>query len=247
MGDLVLNGVHYSTSGNLYYPVIYSDTERKIGVWRNNKPLYQKTFIATLNNIPNNTATNVADISGLNIDDVADISGRCNYYNGADWFDVDFSTSFAVYAYPNGYLQFKQTMTNATVDRVYKLAITLQYTKTTDTAGAGNWNTDGIPTVHYSTNEQVVGTWYDGSTIYEKTFILGTSWDFTANTWVKSEINKGNMNIIVDGTIYVFYGGSPSCHKVQLGWIDNKLAGNCFRNFSAAVGSAVVLRYTKSS
>ncbi len=49
--------------------------------------------------------------------------------------------------------------------------ITIQYTKTTDVAGSGNWNTDGVPTVHYSTSEQVIGTWIDGKPLYEKTYV----------------------------------------------------------------------------
>ena len=40
-----------------------------------------------------------------------------------------------------------------------QIYVTLQYTKTTDVAGSGDYTTLGIPTVHYSTNEQVIGTW----------------------------------------------------------------------------------------
>jgi hypothetical protein len=50
--------------------------------------------------------------------------------------------------------------------------VTVQYTKTTDTAGSGQWTPQGVPAHHYSTDEQVVGTWIDGSTIYEKTLVL---------------------------------------------------------------------------
>lgn len=182
-------------TNGIFAPVIYSDNERVIGVWRDNKPLYQKTFIATLNNIANDTATNIADISGLNIDEVADISGRCNYYNGANWFNVDFSTYYAVYAYPNGYLQFKQKMTNVTVDRVYKVAITLRYTKTTDVAGSGDYNTYGVPTEHYDASEQVIGTWTTGKPLYKKTVDIGT---LPNNAQSQIAHNISNLGFVVD-------------------------------------------------
>ena len=120
----------YTPSGAL--AVHYSTNEQVIGTWINNKPLYEITFSQTLNNIASGVATNMADISGLNIDEIADISGRVNYYNGADWFNVNLGTYFGAYAYPTGYLKFLQTMTAQTTDRSYKVAITLRYTKTTD-------------------------------------------------------------------------------------------------------------------
>ena len=52
--------------------------------------------------------------------------------------------------------------------------ITVWYTKTTDTAGSGSYTTLGVPAVHYSTDEQVVGTWIDGKTLYQKTCIYGS-------------------------------------------------------------------------
>ena len=47
--------------------------------------------------------------------------------------------------------------------------IVIQYTKTTDVAGSGQWTPMAQPTHHYSTIEQVVGTWIDGKPIYEIT------------------------------------------------------------------------------
>lgn len=49
--------------------------------------------------------------------------------------------------------------------------ITVRYTKTTDVAGSGSYNTLGVPTVHYTTDEQVIGTWVDGKPLYRKTVI----------------------------------------------------------------------------
>lgn len=110
----------------------YSTSEQVIGTWINGKPLYEKTFTTTLDNVPSATPVNMADVSGLRIDEIANVSGRVNYYNGTDLFNVNLGTYFGTYIYPNGYLQFFQTITAQTTNRSYKVSVTLQYTKTTD-------------------------------------------------------------------------------------------------------------------
>ena len=49
--------------------------------------------------------------------------------------------------------------------------ITLRYTKTTDAPGSGKWTPQGVPAIHYSENEAVVGTWINGKTLYARTFV----------------------------------------------------------------------------
>ena len=44
----------------------------------------------------------------------------------------------------------------------------VKYTKTTDTAGSGTWTPEGSYAVHYSTSEQVIGTWTNGKPIYRR-------------------------------------------------------------------------------
>lgn len=108
----------------------YSTTEKKIGKSIDGKDLYQKSFTATLNNIAQNTAENVASVSDLNIDQIVDISGNVNYYNGETWYYSTLGLYFGAYVYTNGYLQFIQTVTQQTTNRSYKIVITIQYTKT---------------------------------------------------------------------------------------------------------------------
>ena len=74
--------------------------------------------------------------------------------------------------------------------------ITVQYTKTTDVAGSGNWNTDGVPTHHYSTSEQVVGTWINNKPLYEKTVEL-TSLEYDTN-WHDRTHGIADIATIVD-------------------------------------------------
>ena len=155
--------------GTLIQPVIYSDTEREIGVWRDGKPLYQITYTTT---ISSNVASMTIDITALNVDTVVDMYGTLNSQIAVKPIpNVDDSSTSNNYAL--------DIINNKTTLRLTKgsgyfiegpLYITLRYTKTTDTAGSGTWTPSGVPAVHYSTDEQVVGTWIDGKTLYQKTF-----------------------------------------------------------------------------
>ena len=202
-GSYTVYGIKQGTSG-IFAPVIYSDTERKIGIWRDNKPLYQKTI--EISQIPNqNTQTIAHGIA--NVDRIVNISGIC-------YARTDIDPNYASTPLPR--IQDNSTTANLGVDAnrtnivlkgrgtdfssIYaKVTVTLQYTKTTDTAGSGDWNTDGVPTVHYDTSEKVIGTWF-GKPLYKRT------WDnltvsITANTWANTGISATEIDVIVDGTM----------------------------------------------
>lgn len=190
-------GILQGTSG-IFAPVIYSDTERKIGIWRDNKPLYKKTipysFTPTSDDYSSDIETLSNDIVVQRIE--SDRFLRSGYL-------------FNEVIYPPNTLYYRYSVNEAThkIDvRVWNSntvpisgAVTIYYTKTTDTAGSGDWNTDGVPTVHYSTNEQVIGT-YLGKPLYQKT------WDnltvaITANVWANTGISATDIETIVDGTM----------------------------------------------
>ncbi|MBQ1758223.1 MAG: hypothetical protein IIZ94_00935, partial [Prevotella sp.] len=76
--------------------------------------------------------------------------------------------------------------------------LTLYYTKTTDVAGSGNWNTDGVPTVHYSTSEQVIGTWLNGKPLYEISFEYHGNINANATT-VIADLASLNIDDFVSG------------------------------------------------
>lgn len=170
MGKIILNGIEYTggEADNVFAPVIYSDTERVIGVWRDNKPLYQKTLIFTGSysgsatnlpiNISNLDTVFLVDSWGLNqasaICPLPYVNNQTQYLGGV-FISADKTTIG---------LRFGTSISFT------KLVFTLRYTKTTDVAGSGDYNTYGVPTVHYSTNEQVIGTWTDGKPLYERVF-----------------------------------------------------------------------------
>ncbi len=142
-------------SKSIVAPIIYSDTEREVGTWRDNKPLYQRSFAVNLT-LPYNSWVN----TGINIPDGCIVKTEGVVY-GVDGItigilgNIDSLGDLSVLNLRN---------INAQID-----TITVWYTKSTDTAGSGNWNVDGVPTHHYSTSEQVIGTWIDGKPLYECT------------------------------------------------------------------------------
>lgn len=158
------------TGGNddRFQPFIYSEDEREIGVWTDGKPLYQKTLKAENVTIPISGGYAI-DISALNVDCIVEMpSGYIKF--STDMRSVPFGVlgnyGMAVDANPTTVtISRKGTDISVTV-----VEVTIRYTKSTDTAGSGQWTPQGVPAYHYSEDEQVVGTWIDGKTIFEKTF-----------------------------------------------------------------------------
>lgn len=160
-------GLTFGTQ-NIFTPQIYSTEERCVGVWIDNKPLYQKSIA-----FDNTSSTNLSiDVRTLGIDTLAhkriwvkNTGFQVNsYYNTAE---------DQVHAYydETGYIHIRRGTAFAGAGYV-----TLLYTKTTDTAGSGSYNTLGVPARHYDTTEKIVGTVeMDNGTIkplYEKSWWL---------------------------------------------------------------------------
>lgn len=170
-GAYTVYGLTQGTNG-IYAPVIYSDNERVIGVWRDNKPLYQKTLV--VNNLNLDTSGTPIDITSLGVEMCTPIYGGSYYIVSGvkrGFAKLEYQQPNEVYLYP---------AINRSNTTCY---VTIQYTKTADIAGSGNWNTDGVPTHHYSTSEQVIGTWIDGKPLYERVY-TGLSIPLNGNDWV---------------------------------------------------------------
>ena len=167
----------------LVYPICYSTLEREVGCWIDGKPLYQRTFDIGSTTISYNSWT-VSSIPKGDMETITHASA-VNQNGKAFWGDV--MTSLEV---DNTYVALQCGRNNAAEIMRY---VTLRYTKTTDTAGSGSYAPTGVPTHHYDTDEQVIGTWADGSTLYEKTFEFNppfsTRNDLTlnlpGNAWIK--------------------------------------------------------------
>ena len=256
MGQIRKNGIIYSGGPELIQPVIYSDEERCIGVWRDGKPLYQKTwyFQNDMRMIQTGWTSLGIDVSSLNIDEITD--------NQAQSYS---SQSFSISVWnDSGTLKAMNDKSNINIG-----SVTLRYTKTTDTAGDGDWTPSGVKAVHYSTNEHVIGTWIDGKTLYERTvsFTIGTAATYTSYV---TDINNPDENcMILDyGSSYyvktgqsapvtvgvVPYGTTSGSNDpeysmaVLLAKADGKLRVD-YRCGTQASGNTcyITLRYTKSS
>lgn len=149
-------GLTQGTNG-IFAPVIYSDNERLIGIWRDNKPLYQKTFVLPT---PVSVSYSSWDNMGVSVTNGENIIICLGIATDG--------TCTPLMAYFNSDTLMCQSPRNGAPSYSTQY-ITIQYTKTTDAPGSGNWNTDGVPTVHYSTAEQVIGTWIDGKPLYQIT------------------------------------------------------------------------------
>ena len=184
-----MNGTIYfitdvNGDGSQFQPIIYSTTEREIGVWTDGKPLYEKTYIfnSTLT-LYRNTWTTISEL-----DDIAAIVDKV--INGDGYFYVSAGGGYQPLAmqYSGGHIQAQiaRYIESSSVTQM-----TIRYTKSTDTAGSGIWTPQGVPAVHYSTDEQIVGTWIDGSTVFEKTIFLSNY----ALSYGENNISLGIGNI----------------------------------------------------
>lgn len=257
--DIYIDVYRSNPTGGLS-PIIYSTVEREIGVWTDGKPLYCKTIQATLTSI-----THQIDVSGLDIDTFVDAKGFLRYQSGND----DQTTDYPYYSgsdyWSGGYFNKGQKIyyvqsSNDSV-RYYNIAnITFYYTKTTDTPGSGSYTTLGTPTVHYTTDEQVIGTWIDGKPLYRSIIEFsggkinaGSQVDFSVigtlpsnvKRWIKTDLvtydSDSGLTTNMFGTIFV----------KAINYNTNKVAIFNYQITQFAVlpqtGNYVIAEYTKTT
>ena len=151
-----------------YPPLIYSDQEREVGVWRDGKPLYQKTLVFQ------NAQLGRVDCLPHNISDVDFI-----FVESWEFKQTSLSSSGVIGFESSSSDYWANLFEIASTTISYRIGsgwgagdlyVNVRYTKTTDTPGSGTWTTYGSYAHHYSTDEHVIGTWIDGKPLYEKTF-----------------------------------------------------------------------------
>lgn len=253
MGQIIYNGRNYSGLIQAIDPDCYSTEEREVGCWTDGKPLYQKTVTFTNLHARNTEVTLATGITDA--DELISISGT--YRRTSD--DTPSTSLYeplpathsntAFNVSPNDF----DTTTGDIVLVIGSLVgwfyvedcqLTLQYTKTTDTAGSGKLNPFAIPTVHYSENEQVIGTWIDGSTLYQKTWDLGS--DVTVGSWTSVvDVSGYNIDVLVNS---ISVQNSKAISQIEY-WVDGTtLKGNSLRNNNQAdYVRYLTIQYTKTS
>lgn len=161
-------GLTFGTQ-NIFTPQIYSLTEREVGTWIDNKPLYAKTYPVTF-------SSNYTDITIDTTHEIKILDGGVDSNNHDNFIHLGYGTSAndmcGAYEYEAGKVRFQNFLYASRPNG----RLTIYYTKTTDTAGSGSYNTLGVPMVHIEDNvETVIGT-YNGKPLYQ----MKTS--FTVNT-----------------------------------------------------------------
>ncbi len=160
---------------------IYSTDERMVGVWVNGKPLYKRSFLFSTQVT---VATTWTDI-GIVLDEADSIifgeTQRSTAYAPLEFEIVPSTHHIRAVSYRS---------TSIPVGSF----VTLYYTKTADVAGSGDFVPSGAPAVHYSTEEQVVGTWIDGRTVYEKTWSIDNT---NVSSWVTIDHNISNFDMAI--------------------------------------------------
>lgn len=184
--------------GDNFNPIIYSLSEREVGTWIDGKPLYQKTFnkmdVVLSDNSWTNSILGTTGIAIKQYEGYFALDGYTSlfsyeYYRGSsEYFTANINSSGDINVRPN---------MNAGVD-VLAGIITIWYTKNSDVPGGGQYTSLGIPAVHYSTDEQVIGTWIDGSTIYQKIFILSNPITIRHDSTVITDIDFSYMKSFID-------------------------------------------------
>lgn len=255
LSDAEKQGIIYvddETTGtdDKFQPVIYSLEEREIGVWTDGRPLYQKTFTGL--SVPTN-GINWVHISTIDTTDWGEIID-CKIYRTNN--DKYASIPIAEYT---GYVSGISDLAVSVVSSDFNATITMvtvQYTKTTDTAGSGEWTPQGVPAVHYSTTEHIVGT-YEGETLYEKNIDITLADSSDMQTFAPSTLGIGPVKVVVDA----YFKNSGSQQLRLSSWYGNDywsyIIGNnggimikrntSDANWTTGVHFIATIQYTKAS
>lgn len=237
-------GITYTTQN--IQPQIYSLEEREVGVWIDGKPLYQRTL--TPNEVPDLDITGETRNINLGLSNIEHIwllplSAVSNnafplpyvHYDNTNeigyWWDMN-----------NGSPILCVRVGNNSVSQVIDF-ITILYTKTTDTAGSGSWTPSGVPAHHYSTDEQVVGTWIDGSTVYERTIATNIT-VLMSRTTITSIMDFSNIKQIISCTGFYTGSGGEGVFPLNVYRANGAVIA---RSSEDATLDHITFRYTKSS
>lgn len=162
------------TKGNLIYlPALYSEEEREVGVWTNGKPLYQICADITVQsgNLNDWIYHNISELTNA---DIVHYDYDILFLDPSNGKNAVYDSTYRIEVARLSTTQFYIITGSGWNTGGIKIRFIIQYTKTTDQPGSGTWTPEGQLAHHYSTSDKIVGTWIDGSTVYERTFNVGS-------------------------------------------------------------------------
>lgn len=233
---------------------LYSTDEKIVGTWIDGKPLYQKTIeieISSANDIVYTpvgaSIDTVASLIALRVDGGTNKTGFAFAVSTNDETNqstIVYVTSNRATSHPNSVFSYTANQT-AVIGR--PVLVTIQYTKTTDTAikvGDGN---------DYSTDEQIVGTWIDGKPLYQKTIsgvISAINTPVIIDTLSDLDVlveAKGNIYISASDQIPVLHGYIENANADQIRFLNGAIqVVSPFNNRLSKVVT-VTIQYTKTT
>ena len=234
--------------GQQFTPMIYSLAEREVGTWIDAKPLYQRTFDLSSTTLSDNNWNNsILGTAGSGIT----IKNYEGYFSLGNYYSMEFKYEYhrsngeyftAIITSDGDDISVRPNM-NAGMS-VTAGIVTIWYTKDADTPGSAQYNSLGVPMVHYSTDEQIVGTWIDGATIYQRTYSLQSPLTVSGGgTWINTNIDISFANYLVDAQ----FGQVMAKWNIINGVNDNgTLKAVLIPNGSLTV-STITIQYTKST
>lgn len=96
----------------------------------------------------------------------------------------------------------------------------------------------------YSTTEQIVGTWIDGRTVYEKTYVAQNEQTLNTNTWNVTEFSNSGLSVAISAwSLFSSGTGFPVAVALDRG---NYINVWNLRNSSISM-KYLILQYVKSS
>ena len=205
-----LGGMPEMLANKLSKGDIYSTKERIVGQWVDGKPLYQKTIQFTIATVPSSgTANTNLLFPGDNLE-IKNIYGYANWNTGSTYgvvpigyYEAATNCIHACYYKNSGMIVVTCAGSWFSQKEAY---LTVQYTKTTDSATSMGDETD------YSTTEKIIGTWIDGKPLYQKTMDCGTM----PSSATTKDFSHGISNIDYIVSINGFYRIPTDSNKFSL-------------------------------
>lgn len=247
----------------------YSTEEKEVGVFADGKPLYQKTIYTSGGNLTNGQIIISNDLA--NIEHIAswkcvthDVTHDRDYCLNHNRFDATEDVKFQTYIGSDNTVALVILVSKTTfMTAIGDTWITLQYTKTTDTAGSGSYTPASGKAVHYSTDEQVIGTYVDGKPIYRKSFTYSSGSLSTGQLTLANGLSS--VARVIDKHCQI-HGGADDrdydipyfrtdynesvfllCHVLTDNTVATVLMSNDHSSYNNLTNIVVTLEYTKTT